>query len=176
MINPLYKNKQIIRQMQFHFKNSGILKLDNFYTTPESISKQISKQKFIKKYSPAEYSFEESKKIPINKKELKKFLSNFSKVINLKLNLKIYAHRGYTLLNDYQKMRKIGFIIDFTKKWNNDSNGYTSFIKNNIEILRIYPEYNNITIVNTKNNVKNFVKYVNCLAKTKRIVVEGSIP
>jgi len=172
MINPIYKNAAIMKQMQDYFKKSKVIKLNNFFQNPKSVVNNI---KFKRKYLPIEYSYEESNVIKINKKELTNFLSSFFKINKITISLKTYSHEDYSLLNDLPQRNKAEFIIDLTKKWNKNAGGYTSFIQNNKEILRIYPEHNTLTLINTKNSTKSFVKYVNCLSKNKRTVIEGTI-
>ena len=173
MINPIYLNKRIIKEKQQEFKRAYVLKLENFYMYPEKIEKEIKKIKFQKRYLPTEYSFEEGNKLPIDEKELKRFLSLFFKR-EIKLTIKRYYHKDYTLLNDKEKKKDGICIIDFTKEWKKEAGGYTSFIKDDNEVIRVYPEYNVCTLIKSKNK-KSFVKYINCLSKKKRVLVEGEI-
>ena len=173
MINPLYRNKMIIKEMQQEFKRSHVLKLENFYISPEKIEKKIKKIKFHREYIPTEYSFEKGNILPIDEKELKNFLSLFFKKEG-KITIKKYGHKDYTLLSDKEK-KKIGVcIIDFTKGWKKEAGGYTSFIKKNEERVRVYPKYNTCTLIETRNK-RSFVKYVNCLSKKKRVIIEGTV-
>ncbi|MBS3152787.1 hypothetical protein J4230_05250 [Candidatus Woesearchaeota archaeon] len=85
-----------------------------------------------------------------------------------------FCHGNYGLLNDSLKENcNVKVIVEFTKTWNYDANGYSSFVQNGEEILRINPVRNAVTIIKVNKNTKSFVKYINHLAgKNKRYFVE----
>ncbi|HLC58639.1 MAG TPA: hypothetical protein VJI68_02155 [Candidatus Nanoarchaeia archaeon] len=170
MINKIYNNKDTINQIKLVLEKEGNIQLQNFLIDLPKIKVKL-KEVYIPQLH--KYRFNNFK---INK-EIKEFIE---KIINKKLiSSKVYEfkHTDYTLINDNIK-EKEGYkiILDLTKNWNEEANGYTSFIKNNEEVFRINPAYNSLTIIKTNKNMKSFVKYVNNKAKdNKRFFIEINV-
>ncbi len=81
------------------------------------------------------------------------------------LQLLAFAHQDYTLLHDeLQQPQGILFFLELTQHWKPSWGGYTSFVHNEEELIRLYPVPNSLTIIHQEKNVHYFVKYVNYYA------------
>ena len=79
-----------------------------------------------------------------------------------------FGHRNYTLMSDEKTTPGYLVQLDFTQLWEDSYGGFTSFVKNNEEVLRINPMQNSLTVVKIDEDTKYFTKYVNHKAGDKR--------
>ena len=166
MINKEYTKKTVIAKIKKEFDKEGSIQLQDFMKI------DISGIKFVRSYGPSLHSYSFSE---FNDKEVIEAISNFLVgIINEKISFRsakifIFKRGDYTLMNDnMNESNGIKVIFELTHKWNNEANGYTSFIKDNSEILRILPMKESLTIIKTDNKMKSFVKYVNYKAGINR--------
>jgi len=113
----------------------------------------------------------------VSSPEFRYFVSHVtnSKLKKVYLELCAFGQQNYTLLHDkILQPEGIFFQFEFTKSWNSEWGGYTSFVKGENELLRINPMPNTLTLVAQDQHTRSFVKYVNHLAeKNKRLFVRG---
>lgn len=86
-----------------------------------------------------------------------------------------FRHRDYTLLSDRVR-QPAGTLFQFelTPRWQAAWGGFTSFVANGQEQLRITPVPNSLVLAEQQAGVQQFVKYVNHHARiTPRIMVQG---
>lgn len=95
---------------------------------------------------------------------------------HITLELHSFEHRNYTLLHDEAKQPEALFLfLELTTQWNPSWGGFTSFVKDEEELLRLYPVPNTLTLVHQQKNTQHFTKYVNFYAgKHRRIVLKGT--
>ncbi len=163
MINETYKDKEILKPIKEILGEQGSIQLQEFLTIEGCES--LKNKEFKRKYKPEEYSF---KSISLKNKKLKEEIKRLLKDLELK-ELKLissnffqFGHKDYTLLNDKKNEKEgITLFIELTKNWKEESRGYTSFIENNTEVLRIIPKENSVTIIKTNEKMKSFIKYIN---------------
>ena len=93
------------------------------------------------------------------------------------LSLCRFSHGDYSLLNDKVASKKgIMFELEFSAKWNHSSGGFTSVLREGSEIVRVCPQQNTLTLVNSDKNTQSFVKYVTHKAgMRKRVFIQGML-
>lgn len=175
MINPVYFEEDSINKIKEIFDRDGSIQLQNFFDR-EYLNKLINKIKNVKlkiEYDPMLHSYNYSE---FEDKELINELNKILSKINIKLSLSLsssrlfcFGHRDYSLLSDkINEEEGIKIIIELTKDWNHEANGYTSFVMDNKELVRINSIGNSVSIIKTDNNIKSFVKYINHYALNKK--------
>ncbi len=88
-----------------------------------------------------------------------------------------FRHRDYTLLSDgVRQPAGTLFQLELTPRWQAAWGGFTSFVANGREPLRITPMPNSLVLAEQQAGVQQFVKYVNHHAGiTPRIMVQGAL-
>ncbi len=181
MINKYYLNLEIINKIVGVINKEGKVQLQKFLSDIyyKELLCNIKNLKLKKKYKPELYKYDcfnikDKKLILLIEYFLFEIFKKKVKFHNAQLFL--FKHNNYTLLNDnINETNGINVILELTEKWNKKYGGYTSFIKNNQEILRINPVKNSLNIIITDDKMKSFVKYVNHKTKDrKRIFIELS--
>ena len=179
MINNYYSNKEVINEISKVILKEGKVELQKlleewyYKQLLEDIKILKLKKKYIPQFYRYEYStFKDKKLILLMEYFLFKIFKKDIKFYEARLLL--FKHKDYVLLNDQINERNgIKLILDLTKGWNEESGGYTLFVKDNKEMLKIKPNNNTLTIIITDNKMKSFVKYINHKAQDKkRIFIE----
>jgi len=170
-INPLYLNEQTIAAARNHFlsQQPKNIQLQDFLAVAE-----ISSLSWKKIYEPEKRKYAEAKyDLPI---ELIAFIS---KIVGKKLRV-IYpaaygfSHGDYTLLQDEAQPSGILIQLELTPTWDESWGGYTSFVNESGEVIRITPQGNTLVIVDHASKMKHFTKYVNHLSSThKRVFIQA---
>jgi hypothetical protein len=170
-INPLYLKDKTIAAAHAHFlsQHPKNIQLQDFLTVAEISSlgwKKIDEPEK-RKYAEAKYD------LPI---ELVQFIS---KIVGKRLKV-IYSgayefsHGDYTLLQDEAQPSGILIQLELTPKWDETWGGYTSFVNESGEVVRITPQANTLVIVDQTSKMKHFTKYVNHLSGTqKRVFIQA---
>ena len=163
MINKIYNNNQTVEKIREILDPGKSIQLQNILELESFKKLKLEKVKLKKEYKPELHSYCSKE---YSNKELNEFLIKLLNKDIKSSELFIFRHRDYTLLNDNLN-EKEGFkaILELTENWNNEANGYTSFIKDNKEIFRIIPITNSLTIIKTDKQMKSFIKYINNKAK-----------
>ena len=179
MINKIYYNQEITSQIRNVLEKEGAVQLNEFLTE-EGINFFLKKreQRKLKRYyipllASYEYAnFSESNLGEEIKEVIEKILGREIKIKSLRFL--VFYHKDYTLISD-TKNEEEGYtlLLELTEYWKREFGGYTSFVKNNEELQRIYPIPNSLSLIKTDKSMKSFTKYVNHEAKDeKRTVLE----
>src|SRR3989344_453294 len=167
MFNQQYKDKEVLIQIQEVLNETGSIQLQDILDSKfylELLSK-ISKLNLKKEYTPESHSYYSTKftdKYVIN--TINQFISElFTRKPELKsATFYKFKHQDYTLLqDDISEKKGVTAILELTKEWNLQADGYTTFFGDNAEISRISPIPNSLAIILTNKNMKSFVKFIN---------------
>jgi len=179
MINKVYAQKISLEQIKKVLDNKNSIQLQCFFEEEyfnklkDRINKIILKKEFIPQlysYSSADFK---DKDIISTINNLISYLFNKSSKLSSS-RIFSFQHRDYTLLSDSIRQDDgVKVIIELTDNWNDEANGYTSFVKDKKEVARINVINNSVSIIRTNNDMRSFVKYVNYKSKDKkRIFIE----
>jgi len=164
MINKYYLNTKLKSEIAKVLTNDFSVQLYNFID--EKCSKLLKKKlKFKKVYAPNSFSYNISN---FDNKGLLVELTNFlESIINKKIKMKsahvyCFSAGDYILINnDSKEVNGIKVILELNNYWDSNHGGFTSFISNNKEILRINPVCRSLSIILTKKSMSSFIKYIN---------------
>lgn len=173
MINSVYERPEVLSSLKKVFKEQGSVQMEVFLElkTYDEIVKEI-KTAYMKKVNvPLEgsYSYALFQKREITKAVDSWISTLIEKPVKSKQTIFSFRHKDYTICSDEHDEKKgIMVFLEATKVWGENWGGCTSFIKNNEEMFRIVPVANTLTLVNIKEKMKKFVKYVNYHADRAR--------
>ena len=155
MINSQYLSSEVLNNITSYLKKSSSIQLQEILTQEiyQKLLNNLSKLKLKREYIPNSHSYSS---LEFKDNELISLLTEFiSKLLNKKVKLissKLYsfAHKDYTLLqDDISEEKGITAILELTPDWNLESNGYTSFMIKDEELIRINPSHNTLSIIKT---------------------------
>lgn len=176
MINTAYVNEELIEQIKELLEQEGIVQLNEFLDEKvlNDVKKKREQRKLKRVYNPlsASYSWIDWAE---NVEDITAFIEKIVGRVKVRsVKLICFKHKDYTLINDKQSEEEgYTIIVELTDGWNKESGGFTSFIKNNEEMQRIYPIPNSLSLIKTNKELKSFVKYINHKAgNEKRIFLE----
>lgn len=179
MLNQQYKDKEVLIPIQEVLNETGSIQLQGILDSKPYLEllNKMSKFNLKKEYSPESHSYHSSK---FTDKDVINLISKFiSELFTRKPELKSatlykFKHRDYTLLqDDISEKKGVTVILELTKEWDLQADGYTTFFEDNAEISRINPIPNSLAIILTNKNMKSFIKYINHYSKTnERIFIE----
>ena len=171
-LNSRYSN-EVLAQAGVHFKNNGTLRLIDFLS-PAGLKVLLAKS-WQKALNPLKYSYSVSKAPSFtNSSDFKKLISTIVG-FDVKLSalaLAKFSKGDYSLLYDSLKSgRGVLFFLDLNSL-GEEEGGYTVFVKDDTEVLRIIPERNSFVLIRY-DGLRFFTKYLNHRAKSDRIFLIG---
>ncbi len=179
MINKMYNESSVREDIKLTLKQQGAITLIDFLD--EETIKELREKVFPwkKQYNPLRYSFKEGDfKVSEITEEVIEFIEELikKKVKVGSVKVCLFENKDYTLLTD-NSFEEEGFtlILELNEYWRKDWGGFTSFIKENEEIQRMYPIPNSLSVIQTSKAMKSFVKYINHHATSKRIFIEWKL-
>lgn len=165
-VNSAY-DKQTISSASEYLRLRGSVQLLDFLSS--SGLKKL-KSKWSRNYNPLEFSLHHGR-APIIK-GLPDILQLLTGLKKWKYALLCLEKGDYSVLYDELKPGKgFAFFLDLSdldESWG----GYTSFMKDSEEIIRVVPRANALTVVNQA-GLKSFHKYVNHHASHSRVFLYG---
>ena len=179
MINDIYLDEKLIRNMRKYFLQNNFISFENFFNhNIKKIQKDFLKQKFYE-----EIILDEFKKYKTNYENdftkflrSKKFINIVEKITQKKLKLDSleilkYNHFCYKLIKDEKvKKDKILVVFDLTKNWEDDFGGTLTFLKKDRELFHLKPNFDFLTIINYKKDILYYLKYINVNSKKNFIL------
>lgn len=186
----LYEQKEFLEQAKEFFNNQAQIQLQDFFQGEEFdefITKLIqSNDLFEKKSNPLIFSYEilNQTKAPIliqNGIEYfksKQFQDYVEKLLGFDLELKEFEiskfkHKSFELIHDSKIANSM--LIDvyfFISKDSFEDNfgGYKTYTTFDEELFYLTPEHNTLTCVFRDDEMRQYTKYINCLAKDKEYI------
>ncbi len=183
MITKEYLHSDVVADLQQVFRREGSLQLHHFLQKEWYVKLlgRVKRLRYEHVYDPLYHSYYTTL---FSDKRFLTPLHNFvCNLLGSSFQLReAYAfsfhHKDYTLLHDeLQGEDGILVMLDLTSWWNQEAGGFTSFIQQNQELLRVLPAQNTFTMIRTSPEMKRFVKYVNVMAdKQRRYFLELRYP
>lgn len=164
-VNHEYDEKTL-KEAARSSKLSGNLQLMSFLSAEAFNS--FKNLKFKRVYIPGKYSYSIAKAPELGLQPVLQKLTGKK----FKFSILKFEHGDYTVLYDALRPAK-GFVVmldlfDFDESWG----GYTSFVKDNKEMVRVVAKQNALIIIN-QSGLRSFTKYVNHHATHPRIFLYG---
>ena len=203
-INTLYVDGGVLKSASrtFNNQNPRNIRLERFFQPAifKLLQKKLYHPSYKLKFHPYKYKY-----LTTKLKEIDSFLNGryFDDLIKKILNIKKYKLKyeirkfeagNYTLLHDTEKEENgIDFVIDISKinkifddaqNFSNsgiskDANkyfgGYTAYLTESEELLKLTPSPNSISFVERKNQVLKYTKYFTHQNKNTIVQVAGTI-
>ena len=183
MLNKHYLHQDVLPDLQTVFQREGSIQLQHFLEDEWYLKllDRVKRLHYKQEYYPQYSSFSLA---PFSEKRFLEPIHEFAcKLLGASFQLRTaqahcFQHRDYTLLHDeLQEEEGISVFVELTPRWSVGYGGFTSFIHDNQEMLRILPLGNTLTMVRTYPDMKRFVKYVNHRAeRQKRYFLEFKYP
>ena len=182
LVNDIYLNAAVVKQMKTAFKNTGVLRLDSFFNELKykAIFDLFDSINGKKKKIADRFSFEEMNAHKIKKmfasKEFISFISSIigKKFYKIKVEVRRFRHRDYTLVHDFNS-RGIEFFMFFSKGWSDKLGGQLVYRDVDGKSLIFNVRGDSFVLINSR-SYRKFVKYVNHLAgKRSFVLIEGKI-
>ena len=183
MINEVYLNSDIERQMRESYNDNGFIVISDFLKKGHynEVKKLVKIFKFRKECAPNLFSYSETRE-KFDFFAGKKFLEFIGKIVGMRLtkvscDIRKFTHRDYTLIHDADSINsdRIEFFYFILNKWENDWGGMKYYFSHG-EANFFIPLGNALCIVLRKKGTQSFVKYVNNLVGKKEfVIVSGSI-
>lgn len=153
-VNPVYLKEKVMYAIRAELEKKGCVQLREFLT-PRAYHRAMKKVLLRHQFVPDKYSFQEGKGILL--------LSVLSLIIstNVKMYLRVFKHRDYLLLHDDQNTSKSYDILLDLQNMDESWGGWSSYVRDSVEVVRIFPIANALTIVRREAGTRSFVKYVN---------------
>ncbi len=182
-INPIYKNDQAQKEIALQFQKQKeekfpAITLCDFFTKTifNYLEKEFLSLDYQKKIEPLSHSFSQgivSQKIHdfFHQKDFLNFLSLIlgKRVKAISLDAKALSWKDYTLINDEKKEKGEFDLLFSFSDWNVDFGGSIFYVDGSFDFAQIYPQKNSLTLVQRKENVQRYLKYVNSLAQEKKL-------
>ena len=174
MINKHYLDEEVFSGLKSTFNKEKSIQLRHFLETDFYIRllDRVKRLHYIHHYDPVRHSYSSTS---FNHKKFLLPIHEFvSKLVSQQLKLSsadafCFQHRDYTLLDDkLHENPGLMVLVELTPRWSDSFCGYTSFVKNNQEVLRILPHADSLAIIATNSDMKRFVKYINNTADRSR--------
>lgn len=186
-INRIYLDHEIKCQMKEFFESEGFLQLNDFIQKNNltNIKKNILEQDLKEIYNPILIKKKQMFKKDTYNHEILKLIEFFSskdfiqfieEILDLelmlhKIELNIYSHKDFILLSDYAKKDEtIDIIFDLSDTWNEFYGGILTYTTNEEEVFYLEPSFNTLTFLYKPEEIMKYLKYVNNLAKNKKII------
>lgn len=186
MISKIYLDNKIIKEIKNSYNNnSNQIALYEFFEKYflGSLKLKLKKSKRKRGYIPNLYSYN-----LINNLYIKRFFNNTEfvrmlekiidrKIKNIGIEIKEFSWKDYTLLNDKIKKKKETCFYLFINEdsWKKEFGG-NLFFKSKKNSFVLSPRENTLYLVDKQKEYLDFVQYVNCLAKGKKIIlIKGSL-
>ena len=186
VINTLYVDGGVLKSASktFNSQNPRNIRLERFFQPAAFglLQKKLHRSSYKLKFHPNKYKYFTTKL-----KEIDSFLNGryFDDLIKKILNIKKYKLKyeirkleagNYTLLHDTEKENPgIDFVIDFSKHAKKYFGGYTAYLTESEELLKLTPSPNSISFVERKNQVLKYTKYFTHQNKNTIVQVAGTI-
>lgn len=182
-MNSYYLDKENLRMIGKEFEKIGMVRLDGFVEENlyEELKQEVLKEKFIREKTATKFSFSKSKSSLLAREifdspELKFIVENIigKKFSNVKLDLRRFSHRDYTLIHDSKlKKNKFEFLFFICENWNSKWGGNKVYVLNGKSYV-FPPRGNSFILVENKKDLKGFLQYVNHLCgRNKFYLIEG---
>ena len=187
LINDSYKSASLIEQMREHFEQSQprMIRLNDFFVgnVYKKILNELKSAEGMRVKVADRYSF--------TLLELQMFDDVFSsqtfmtflgaiigkQIAKINYQIRSFEKGDYTLLHDSEAiLGRVEFFFVFAEKWKGNAGGMKVYIQKKGEGKPvIFPvEGNSFSIIDKKDDMHSFVKYVNNLAgKGRMFIVEG---
>jgi hypothetical protein len=179
-INPLYLLPKNIKAITKEFKTTGYVQLADFLTEKKmaTLLKNLKKIKVAKSYEPDlhRYSHGALKKLLFSDATFGALLATlFSCEGHTDFEVFEFGVGDYTLLHDIEHDKEGVLVwLDCTKDWNAEAGGMTVVTSEENDPLLFAPTFNALHAVRITRDLGSFVKYVNCFAgKKKLLLVKG---
>jgi len=184
-MNSFYLTKENLKIISQEFSKSKVVRLDGFIEENlyENLKKETTKNKFKHTKTPDKFSFSESKNSNLTNQilkspELEYIIKNITRSgFKIKrLKTKKFTHKDYTIVRDEpNKKKEMGFFFFICESWNPLWGGNKVLIKKN-KTLVFPPRGNSFILIQKEKGVKEFIQYVNNLAKNQSItLIEGEL-
>jgi Rps23 Pro-64 3,4-dihydroxylase Tpa1-like proline 4-hydroxylase len=180
-INPLYLLPQNIKGIATQLSSEGYVQLADFFEEKmvKTVVKDVKATKVGKSYQPDLHRYQHG---PVTKK-LDSFIQSVAfrallgtmvgqDVKKVDLEVLYFCAGDYTLLHDMEYGTE-GLLLwfDFTADWEENFGGMTVCNEEGNDPLLFAPAFNALHVVSVGKDTGMFVKYVNCLAGKKKIIM-----
>lgn len=174
LINQIYLNDAVLKELKSQFRKNKVLKLDSFLVEEDylAMKKSLGSSKMIHNKVPDTFSF--SSVLRVKDLVSWEFLDFLESVIGTvtTVEIKTFSHRDYTLLHDDVKRVKekkaYFFLCD---SWDELYGGNIVFVRERNDNFYIAPFGNSLVFVDKEKSTKEFVQYVNHRARKKSFMV-----
>ena len=184
-INTIYLDGGVLKSANRTFNSQAPknIRLENFFQKAvfNILQDKLHGSSYSLKFHPYKYKY-----FIANSKEIDSFLMGryfdlmVKSIIGLdkyKINCEIRKFRPgcYTLLHDAEKEKEgFDFVIDISKG-KEYSGGYTTYLTESEELLKLIPKTNTLSFIERKNGIMKYTKYLTHKNKTPVIQVAGII-
>ena len=185
-ISKMYRNREIISQMQEFFEREGFIQISEFFEDElQSIRDGFLKQKFIHEYKPELYSWSVLDEEKCTKFELREFFEFFKskdfmtyleEVLGFSLNfvdLRVakYTWKDFTLLNDrLVNDDYIEMYFDLSDYLNKEDGGTLVYTTRAEEVFYLETAFNTLTCLYKPKEYMKYLKYLNNKTQGKYIL------
>ena len=176
-LNPVYRNMKTLQQIKnmFQKKAPKSVQLQEIWKKEKykALKTEAEIAAYTDEYEPERYSMskaemgEELQRIWLSEEFQALITFITGKKSTGEATLEMFQHQDYTLLSDEAEPSYVDVCFWMAPYWEQAWGGYTSYVQENEEILRIHPIPNSLTFVHVQQGMKKFVKYVNVRAQER---------
>jgi hypothetical protein len=182
-INPDFLNTENLKTIKEHLLkeyNSSAALYDFLDKTFESnLLNEIKSYSFIAKDVPTKYRYKHANpgKLINDLFDSFDFQNLISKIFDItEFNVTVevikIGKKDYTILQDEElEPPGIDFILNLSSDWYDEYGGYIAYTTKNQDLSLISSEYGVATIVNRKEGLMRYIKYVNSKAMVDRLFI-----
>lgn len=183
MINQNYLNKGNLKIIKKEFHKSKMIRLDSLLkkNSYEKLKREIQQEKFVHEKIATKFSYSKCKLPTLAREvfdspELKFIVQNIvgGRLGKINLELKKFKHKDYTIIHDSGiKQNQLEFFFFVCNLWNQKWGGNKIYIKKGKSYI-FPPRENSFILIQNQRNAKDFIQYVNHLAKKNYFyIIEG---
>ena len=186
-INSTYLKEEVILEMREFFESEGFIQLNDFFEKKwiSETKNILLKCEFVLSYKPIFYrrkSLEIKNQFNLNVILLteyfksKEFLNYLEEITQFELEfsnleVNIYSHNDFTLLNDKNKREEcLDVIFDLSDDFNESMGGRLTYLVKDEEVFYLDPTFNTLTVLYKSEEVMKYLKYINNRAKNNKIL------
>ncbi len=186
MISKLYKQREIIDEMETFVEQEGFIQLNDFLDIDlVKIREKILNSKLIEVHEPLTMRRKELNLKEVFDVELlklieyfknKEFLEFVEEISDTELNLKdlkvcVYEHRDFIILNDKTKREDcLEVVFDISDIFNREMGGILTYLTKMEEVFYLEPAFNSMTMLFKSEEIMKYLKYINNKSENRKIV------